>query len=237
VAIPKRNTTAENYVIRRGYDPHLHAFVDRAPMHAPGQFPYCALMQIAATDDKENYVLCRGYDPRLRAFVDYEEDNPDKPGIAVAKPYGLRETEVYAKGEVHIAFLPLSRLGQNPGKAETTVGHPADLEEEIVFLKTDDDIFISWMLAEDGSVASTVVKQFCRFTLNEALTTSDDSKAATIQTQFGNGLDHASTSITVNNLLTHAEGTYVFEGDSGDAGLALYSGSGTTWYIVQMECP
>ena len=158
MAIPKRNTTAENYVIRRGYDPHLHAFVDRAPMHAPGQFPYCALMQIAATDDKENYVLCRGYDPRLRAFVDYEEDNPDKPGIAVAKPYGLRETEVYAKGEVHIAFLPLSRLGQNPGKAETTVGHPADLEEEIVFLKTEDDVFISWMLAGTDMAMAHIAK-------------------------------------------------------------------------------
>ena len=77
---------------------------------------------------------------------------------------------------------------------------------------------------------------FCRFTLGATLTTSDASKTGTIQTYYGFGKDHASSTATFNNLLTHTAGTYVFEGASGDAGLAYYTGSGTTWQIVQMEC-
>jgi len=86
------------------------------------------------------------------------------------------------------------------------------------------------------SASTSRAKLFCRFTLDAALATSDASKAATIQTQWGYGTDH-STSITVNNLETSTASTYVFEGDSGDAGIAIYSGSGSTWYIIQMECP
>jgi hypothetical protein len=94
-----------------------------------------------------------------------------------------------------------------------------------------------WAIVRAGiNVAESTKKQYCRFTLDAALATTDANKAATIQSQWGTGTDH-STSITVNNLLTHTAGTYVFEGDSGDAGIAIYSGSGSTWYIIQMECP
>lgn len=86
------------------------------------------------------------------------------------------------------------------------------------------------------SADATPLKQFCTFTLDNALTTSESSESATISTQFGHGTDHSSTAITVNNL-PDGTSTYVFEGDSGDYGMALYSGSGTTWYIIQMECP
>lgn len=82
----------------------------------------------------------------------------------------------------------------------------------------------------------SALKQHCRFTLGAALATTDATKAATIATQYGPGEDHESTSITVRNLLTHTAGTYAFEGDSGDAGIAIYD-AGTTWNIVQMECP
>ena len=81
------------------------------------------------------------------------------------------------------------------------------------------------------------LKQFCRFTAGGDFDTSDSSVSGTIVTQFGQGQDHPSTSATFNNLETSTGLTYVFEGDEDDAGLALYSGSGTTWYIVQMECP
>lgn len=79
-------------------------------------------------------------------------------------------------------------------------------------------------------------KLYCRFTLDAALATTDASKAGTIVTQYGPGGSHTTTSITVYNLLTHTAGTYVFEGDSGDAGYAFWD-SGTSWRIMQMECP
>jgi len=92
------------------------------------------------------------------------------------------------------------------------------------------------VIAIGGSHTGQLKKQHCRFTLGGALATTDASQSATIQTQYGPGVDHPSTSITVRNLLTHTAGTYLFEGDSGDAGIAIYD-SGTTWNIVQMECP
>lgn len=80
-------------------------------------------------------------------------------------------------------------------------------------------------------------KQFCRFTTTAAFTTSSSSVAGTIQTQWGPGADHPSTAATFKNLLSNTAGTYVFEGASGAAGWAVYSGSGTDWYIWQMQCP
>jgi hypothetical protein len=79
-------------------------------------------------------------------------------------------------------------------------------------------------------------KRWCRFTLSAAMTTSDSSKSATIHSQIGPGVAHTTTSITVNNLLTSSSGVYLFEGASGAAGLAVFD-SGTTWQIVNMECP
>lgn len=90
---------------------------------------------------------------------------------------------------------------------------------------------------EVASYATSGYKQMCRFTLDSTLTTATQSVAATIQSQYGRGTDHSSTSITVYNLLTHTAGTYVFEGGSGDAGLAFYDEDNDKWYIVQMECP
>lgn len=81
------------------------------------------------------------------------------------------------------------------------------------------------------------LKPLCRFTLSGALATSEASKAATMSSQYGAGRSHASTSITVYNLLSHTAGTYVFEGDSGDAGYAYYDAAEKKWYIIQMECP
>ena len=117
--------------------------------------PYTALMQVAAEDTHDNYVICRGLDTRINAFIDYEEGNTEKPGILVAKPYGERGNYPYQVGEIHQAFLPVMRTGQNPGKGEDTVGYPADLDEAVVFLRADaeegqsesETLFVNWMLA------------------------------------------------------------------------------------------
>ena len=84
-------------------------------------------------------------------------------------------------------------------------------------------------------VRSAGLKQMCRFTLDEAMTTSDEHKEATITAQYGQGASHASNDITVYNLLA-SDSSYVFEGVEDAAGLAYWD-SGTNWYIVQMECP
>lgn len=80
-----------------------------------------------------------------------------------------------------------------------------------------------------------LIKPLADFSLGSAMTTSDASKSATIQNQYGPGKDN-STSITVYNMATSTGGTYVFEGASGARGLALWD-SGTNYRIIQMECP
>lgn len=81
-------------------------------------------------------------------------------------------------------------------------------------------------------------KPLVRFTLGSALTLSDASKTATVTHQYGVGKDQVTTAngITVHNLETHTSGSYVFEGDASDAGLAMLD-AGTDYRIIQMECP
>ncbi len=119
-----------------------------------GESPYCALMQVAAADTHTDYVLCRGYDTRIKRFIDYEAANEDKPGIAVAKPYGSRVVGYYNIGEVYPALLPLWRLGQNPGVVEAASdeiqGQPVDLNDVVENLTDDDGVYINWMLLDSG---------------------------------------------------------------------------------------
>lgn len=80
-------------------------------------------------------------------------------------------------------------------------------------------------------------KSLVRFTLDAALTTSDASQTATITDQYGPGLDNTTTSggIIVHNMETSAAGTYMFEGNLNDAGLAMWD-QGTDYRIIQIEC-
>lgn len=80
-------------------------------------------------------------------------------------------------------------------------------------------------------------KPICRFTLDAALTTAQATKAATITHQYGPGLTHTTTAITVQNFLTKTAGTYEYHGASGAAGKAFYNPADKTWHIFDMECP
>lgn len=80
------------------------------------------------------------------------------------------------------------------------------------------------------------LKPVCRFTLDAPLTTINASQSATITHQLGPGRDHLSTSITVQNFLTHTAGSYQYHGASGNAGKAFYDPSDETWHIFDMEC-
>jgi hypothetical protein len=134
---------------------------EHAALAFSGVFPYVAMMQVAADDTHNDYVICRGFDLRTGKFVDYEDGNTDKPGIPVAKPYGKRRKGVYTIAQVYPAVLPLQssspspssvpwRVGQNPGWATGGEGHPQGLDEEIDFLKDDDDVPINWQLLDEG---------------------------------------------------------------------------------------
>jgi len=131
----------------------------RAPLKTEGVFPYCAMYQVAEEDTEDDYVLCRGFDVRVNKFIDYEKDNPNKPGIPVAKPYGQRGSGCYSVGQIFAAMLPLQtpnasptavewRVGQNPGVAETSTGHPTDLEEKVDELHTEENKAINWMFIQ-----------------------------------------------------------------------------------------
>jgi hypothetical protein len=132
---------------------------DQASMLASVVFPYCAMFQIAEADTHINYVICRGHDTRHNKFYN---------SIAVAKPYSSRRIGAYQVAQIYPAALPLQgthahrtgwhaptpddvlwRVGQNPGVAVTSQGHPADLQEEVEILKTDEGVHIDWMLLQD----------------------------------------------------------------------------------------
>ena len=78
---------------------------------------------------------------------------------------------------------------------------------------------------------------FCWFTLDEDLEESDASADATIEEQWGFGLTHRDTSITVHNMPTHDSGVYHYYGDDGDWGMATYDDKEKKWRICDMECP
>lgn len=130
---------------------------ERAPVGAyPVRGTTLALFQVVGDDPEdpetadthENYVVCRGYeadhDPNFR-FLHDPYTKEDTTPINVAKPYSIRGTFTYQQGQVIIAARIKGRLGYNAGKAETTVGQPEDLDEEVVLLMDDDEAGIAWL--------------------------------------------------------------------------------------------
>jgi hypothetical protein len=156
------------------------------------------MMQVAAEDTYQDYVICRGFDPRILYFIDYEEGNPEKPGISVAKPYGKRKKGQYKIGEMYPALLPTQginqsiaytppspievewRLGQNPGVANDENpfnpvqpgGQPDELSDVIDLMKDHNDLYVNWMLI-DSSGGTGVI----RFRLREELRVCQFAKA------------------------------------------------------------
>ena len=118
-----------------------------------------AMFQVCVTDTHDNYVGCCGLDPEANVYFD--SDHP----MAVAKPYDVRGTFPYTVGQmivcakVRTAFggtaeygsPSIVALGDNPGVASSSTGQPADLDEEIDMLKTDDGLPIFWLHVGGGS--------------------------------------------------------------------------------------
>lgn len=109
--------------------------------------------------------------------------------------------------------------------------------------RTTDEFTIAVRDFESGKFCAvsgsggTGYKKLCRFILDASLATGDASGTAKITNQYGDGTAHSTSgTITVGNMLTSATTAYLFSGSSGNAGLAYYS-TGTTWQILQMQCP
>jgi len=141
VTIRQRKNPTPAFNLPPPYNPVTGQYAD---LVAEGKFPYCAMMQIAEDDDEDDYVICRGFDTRIGKFYD---------SIAVAKPYGNRQAGVYTVGQMFPAVLPFTKIGQTPGVAATTEGHPADLDEVVGILYTTSGVVINWLLLDGGGTA------------------------------------------------------------------------------------
>ena len=87
-------------------------------------------------------------------------------------------------------------------------------------------------------------KPIVRVRFDATMTTTTDAAACSITAQstsltdtgqYGPGLLNV-VGITCHNMLTHTAGTYLFEANIGDAGLAVHDW-GDEYYLLQVECP
>ena len=235
---------------------------ERAGLMVPGVHPHCAMMQVAAADTHDDYVVCRGYDTRVKRFFDYDATDADKPGIAVGKPFGNRSSGAYEIGQIFPALIPLTRIGQTPGVAADSTGHPADLDELVDILYDDNDRPINWMLLDLGetvglrpfrligfalipaggvaaSVAGGDARELDRTTTAEWL--DDPGTAVTLYPSHSNALGNTDNFFALG--IGRVPGTF-FRGTYGwakwvpkataylDGGETKYSGE---WHIVRLE--
>ncbi len=207
---------------------------EHAPLRDPGIYPYCAMFQVATEDIYANYVVCRGFDPRIKRFVEYDADDlGNKPGISVAKPYGNRHSGLYLVGHVLPAAIPYTRIGQTPGVAETTSGHPAGLDEEIGILYDDNGVAINWLIIEG---------QFSlrRFEMTGSLAPAAGEKGSAIF-HYWVEEDSLYNETLIADVYNTLHGRFskpaTVGGDAGTDGWAVYSIDHRRWEIVWMEMP
>lgn len=206
---------------------------ERATLNVPGMSPYCALMQVAAEDTHDDYVVCRGYDTRFKRFFDYDAtDLANKPGIAVAKPYSRRVSGSYQVAEVFPAVLPLARMGQNPGVAANSKGHPGDLDEEVEILYDENDVAINWMLLDAGTSRR-------HFELKDAHTPGATSTAYNQDWDGANWVADADTEFLVTDVKEiyrgRAKAAYAAPHDAGSLGTAVFNHETLRWEMEWLQ--
>jgi len=240
----KRKMVAPDFRVQVPFNPINGGHND---LRTPGVYPYCAMMQVATEDIYDDYVVCRAFDVRMLRFVDFEEDNPDKPGISVAKPFGDRGaaadgqvTRKYRVGEIFPAFLATQgaadetasdyvppsptavkwRVGQNPGvlpNGNAFGGHPAELTDEIEILRDHNDKVVNWML-----IHADTDKHF-RFQSQEDLT--GEYCEACVRQMSGTGRHLA--------RIYDPDGIFA-DMSAGTKGIVFFQGG--RYYIVQAKC-
>lgn len=219
----------------------------RAPLDHPGVTPYCALMQVAAEDTHQNYLICRGYDTRERKFFDYVEGDPDKEGIAVAKPYGRQTKGIYQIGQVIPAMVALTGLysdlqetwvqqGQNPGVS--TAGHPKVvslsplLTDPVSILYDDNGKAITWMAMHGECIA--------RIEMTDALSRGGAESAEAMLFSWNHAEDEWNEEpiITVYNTQHLAfSKPATAEGDRGADGWVIWCVDRNRWELLWLEIP
>lgn len=85
-----------------------------------------------------------------------------------------------------------------------------------------------WAVVRFGTVPHVI----CSFDLDSAITTSDSTKTADIETCTVP--QYVGENITVTNAT--ASSNKIFEGDAGDYGFAYYEPDENVWRMFQMEC-
>jgi hypothetical protein len=187
------------------------------------------MMQVAAADTKADYVICRGYDPYTKRFIDYEVGNSNKPGVPVAKPYSSRAVGTYAVGQIFPAVVPLTRLGQTPGVAETTQGHPADLDEEVEILYTDDNLVVQWLLLDSGGGTSRLFE----LKTGQTLTPGGTATALLLYWDGDSWETDSDLEFTVRDFMSKFRQSSPPTGEDGARGkVELHGGE---WVIVEMQ--
>ncbi len=219
----KRRSPAPAFRQPAPYDPRKGRY---ARVGVEGILSRVAMMQVVGDDETvanedthDNYVLCRGYDPETRKFYH---------SVACGKPYGLRGTNPYQLAEVIPAIKVMTRIGETPGVAETTVGHPADLDETIEILKDDAGHPIAWLLLDTGSG-----QRFRIFRLTEALAFGGTATAnpRNWDEVAGDDVTDTTTEITVWDYIGDREGSI------GHVGTGVKLGSEPYYRVIDLQCP
>ena len=177
------------------------------------------MMQVIEEDTHDNYVNCRGFDPEHNRFFEW---------IPVAKPYGERgETGLYSVGEVHLAVKPITILGLTPGVAETSTGHPEDLDEEVAALYTEgeDDP------GHNGIAVSFIFVRGGGGSLKRAVLDDDLESGGTAEATIYDKDGATEQTVTVNAWMINSGETIEDETE------IVIGNFGGQWFIVAAACP
>jgi len=102
-----------------------------------------------------------------------------------------------------------------------------------VYYPEDAEIYVAEIDRQYWIIGGEHIARVIDFELDEALATTDANKTASVDAYYDGG-DPGSTVEVYNRA---ASTNYIFEGDSGDKGIALWDDVRGNYRIVQMECP
>lgn len=138
----RRRVVAPHFKVPPPFNP---ATGEQAPIgRLPPSKTRLAMFQVIEEDTHENYLVCRGFDPEVGKF--FHE-------LSVAKAYSERGKYNHTVGQVFPAAKFKTKLGDNSGMASVSVGQPADLDEEVVFVTDDEDRKLLWTEIAGGTNA------------------------------------------------------------------------------------
>lgn len=213
----KRATPAPAFRQPQPFNPITGQFSKIGP--SGGVLSYCAMMQVIEEDTHDDYLVCRGFDPHTQKFYS---------SLPVAKPYGLRGQFPYEVAQVFPAIKARTAMGRTPGVSSKTVGHPADLSEELEILYDDSGVAVEFLLLD--SAAESNRAQYVEIAANTDFSYGQLIEGATIVDWWPDGSrdpDPGSEGVDVINT--------IYYGVEDTLGLAACLRDGT-FLAVAMDC-